>query len=353
MRASFQMREFEDRFVTLGLPYRVIGGPRFYERAEIRDALAYLRVIHSPADDLAFERIVNVPKRGLGDATIQLLHDHARKRRVPLTEAARAVVATDELKPKPRSALRAVIDSFDRWRAQKDTLPHTELAEIVLDESGYTEMWQKDRCADAAGRLENLKELVRSMEEFENLAGFLEHISLVMDTDKAEGVDAVSIMTLHSAKGLEFDTVFLPGWEEGLFPHQRALDEQGRAGLEEERRLGHVGPDARAQARQDLFRHQPPHPRHCGRPTSRRASSTNCRRRNVEVTESKGGVRRRRRLRRVALRQHDGVRLELLDAGLAARPGQQGPRRLLRDRRAALRRRRRRRRLARLRPAGL
>ena len=159
VRASFQMREFEDRFVTLGLPYRVIGGPRFYERAEIRDALAYLRVINSPADDLAFERIVNVPRRGLGDATVQLLHDHARKRRVPLTEAARAVLETDELKPKPRGALRGLIEAFDRWRKQRDEVPHTQLAEIVLDEFGYTEMWQKDRSADAAGRLENLKEL--------------------------------------------------------------------------------------------------------------------------------------------------------------------------------------------------
>jgi DNA helicase II / ATP-dependent DNA helicase PcrA len=241
VRASFQMREFEDRFVTLGLPYRVIGGPRFYERAEIRDALAYLRLVNSPADDLAFERIVNVPKRGLGDATVQLLHDHARKRRVPLTEAARAMVETDELKPKPRGALRGLIEAIDRWRKQRDSLPHTELAEIVLDESGYTEMWQKDRSADAAGRLENLKELIRSMEEFENLQGFLEHISLVMDNERAAEADAVSIMTLHSAKGLEFDTVFLPGWEEGLFPHQRTLDDQGRAGLEEERRLAHVG----------------------------------------------------------------------------------------------------------------
>jgi DNA helicase-2/ATP-dependent DNA helicase PcrA len=241
VRASFQMREFEDRFVTLGLPYRVIGGPRFYERAEIRDALAYLRVVNSPADDLAFERIVNVPKRGLGDATVQVLHDHARKRRVPLTEAARAIVETDELKPKPRGALRGVIEAFDRWRKQRDALPHNELAEIILDESGYTEMWQKDRSADAAGRLENLKELVRSMEEFENLQGFLEHISLVMDKDKSADADAVNIMTLHSAKGLEFNTVFLPGWEEGLFPHQRTLDDQGRAGLEEERRLAHVG----------------------------------------------------------------------------------------------------------------
>jgi ATP-dependent DNA helicase UvrD/PcrA len=241
VRASFQMREFEDRFIQLGLPYRVIGGPRFYERAEIRDALAYLRVIAQPADDLAFERIVNVPKRGLGDATVQMLHDFARKKRIPLTEAAAALSATDEMKPKPRLALRDLMAGFERWRARKDAMPHTELAEVVLDESGYTAMWQADKSADAAGRLENLKELVRSMEEFENLAGFLEHISLVMDRDSAEGEQAVNIMTLHSAKGLEFDTVFLPGWEEGLFPHQRSLDESGRAGLEEERRLAHVG----------------------------------------------------------------------------------------------------------------
>jgi DNA helicase-2/ATP-dependent DNA helicase PcrA len=241
VRASFQMREFEDRFIQLGLPYRVIGGPRFYERAEIRDALAYLRVIAQPADDLAFERIINVPKRGLGDATLQMLHDHARKRRIPLAEAASQLSATDEMKPKPRLALRDLMAAFERWRAKKDSIPHTELAEIVLDESGYTDMWQKDRSADAAGRLENLKELVRSMEEFENLQGFLEHISLVMDRDSAESEQAVNIMTLHSAKGLEFDCVFLPGWEEGLFPHQRSLDESGRAGLEEERRLAHVG----------------------------------------------------------------------------------------------------------------
>lgn len=288
VRASFQMREFEDRFVTLGLPYRVIGGPRFYERAEIRDALAYLRVINSPADDLAFERIANVPRRGLGDATIQLLHDHARKRRLPLTEAARAVVETDELKPKPRGALRGLLECFDRWRAQRETLPHTELAEIVLDESGYTEMWQKDRSADAAGRLENLKELVRSMEEFENLQGFLEHISLVMDTDKGAGEDAVNVMTMHSAKGLEFDTVFLPGWEEGLFPSQRTLDDQGRAGLEEERRLAHVGL-TRARRRAKIYF-----------ATNRRMHGmwqTNIPSRfldelpeaHVEVTESKGG----------------------------------------------------------------
>jgi DNA helicase-2/ATP-dependent DNA helicase PcrA len=288
VRASFQMREFEDRFVTLGLPYRVIGGPRFYERAEIRDALAYLRVINSPADDLAFERIVNVPKRGLGDATVQMLHDIARKRRMPLSDAAAAVVDTDELKPKARNSLRALLDSFLRWRAQSEAMLHTELAEIVLDESGYTEMWQKDRSADAAGRLENLKELVRSMEEFENLQGFLEHISLVMDRDTGADADAVSLMTLHSAKGLEFDNVFLPGWEEGLFPHQRALDEQGRAGLEEERRLAHVGL-TRARRRAKLYF-----------ATNRRIRgswSTTIPSRfldelpapNVEITESKGG----------------------------------------------------------------
>jgi DNA helicase-2/ATP-dependent DNA helicase PcrA len=241
VRASFQMREFEDRFVTLGLNYRVIGGPRFYERAEIRDALAYLRCIASPADDLAFERIVNVPKRGLGDAALRQLHEHARAAGVPLQEAARQLVESSELKPKVRLALRDLVLSFERWREQMTRMPQSELAEIVLDESGYTEMWQKDRSADAAGRLDNLKELVRSMEPFENLVGFLEHISLVMDADGGNGSEAVSIMTLHSAKGLEFDIVFLPGWEEGLFPHQRALDEQGKAGLEEERRLAYVG----------------------------------------------------------------------------------------------------------------
>ncbi|MHB0769183.1 ATP-dependent helicase [Bradyrhizobium sp. 1.29L] len=288
VRASYQMREFEDRFVTLGLPYRVIGGPRFYERAEIRDALAYLRVINSPADDLAFERIVNTPKRGLGDATVQMLHDHARKRRIPLFESARAVVETAELKPKARGSLRDLVAQFDRWRAQREVTAHTDLAQIVLDESGYTEMWQKDRSADAAGRLENLKELVRSMEEFENLQGFLEHISLVMDREGGAEEDAVSLMTLHSAKGLEFDNVFLPGWEEGLFPSQRTLDEQGRAGLEEERRLGHVGL-TRARRRAKIYF-----------ATNRRIHGTwsttipsrfldELPAANVEITESKGG----------------------------------------------------------------
>ena len=235
------MRSFEDRFVTLGLNYRVIGGPRFYERQEIRDALAYFRVVAQPADDLAFERIVNTPRRGIGDATVKLLHDRARARRVPLIDAAAELVETDELAARTRTALRDLIASFTRWRGQVDHLRHTELAEIILDESGYTEMWQADRSADAPGRLENLKELVRSMEEFDSMIGFLEHVSLVMDADSEASADAVSIMTLHSAKGLEFDTVFLPGWEEGLFPSQRTLDENGRAGLEEERRLAYVG----------------------------------------------------------------------------------------------------------------
>ncbi|MGH1588152.1 ATP-dependent helicase [Methylobacterium phyllosphaerae] len=241
VRISAQMREIEDRFVQLGLPYRVIGGPRFYERAEIRDALAYLRATVNVSDDLAFERIVNTPKRGLGDATLQQLHTYGRANRLPLRIAAERLCETDELKPRVRSTLRALTQSFSRWARLVESQPHSEVAQIVLEESGYTEMWQKDRSADAAGRLENLKEFVRSMEEFPDMAAFLEHVSLVMEASETEGADRVSLMTLHAAKGLEFDTVFLPGWEDGLFPSQRALDESGRAGLEEERRLAHVG----------------------------------------------------------------------------------------------------------------
>ncbi|ANK73057.1 UvrD-helicase domain-containing protein [Ensifer sp. ENS07] len=241
VRASFQMREFEDRFVTLGLNYRVIGGPRFYERLEIRDAMAYFRLVCQPADDLAFERIVNTPKRGLGDTTVRTLHDYARARDIPMLAAASEIIETDELKPKARKALFDVVTDFRRWQSLLETTVHTELAEQILDESGYTAMWQNDKTAEAPGRLENLKELIRSMEAFESLRGFLEHVALVMDAEQNENLDAVSIMTLHSAKGLEFDTVFLPGWEEGLFPHQRALDEGGRSGLEEERRLAYVG----------------------------------------------------------------------------------------------------------------
>ncbi|WP_055045165.1 ATP-dependent helicase [Devosia sp. A16] len=261
VRASHQMRAFEERFITLGLNYRVIGGPRFYERKEIRDALAYLRLVFNPNDDLAFERIVNTPKRGLGDSTLQILYDAARRQGTSLTTAVRALVQTEELKPKQRTTLRQLMEQFDDWARRAQALPpedaveeeelapgiirrhtsHADLARQVLDESGYTEMWQNDKSAEAEGRLENLKELVNSMEEFDSLGGFLEHVSLVMDRDTGEADDAVSIMTLHSAKGLEFETVFLPGWEEGLFPSQRTLDELGRAGLEEERRLAYVG----------------------------------------------------------------------------------------------------------------
>jgi DNA helicase II / ATP-dependent DNA helicase PcrA len=241
VRAGFQTREFEERFITLGLPYRVIGGPRFYERQEIRDALAYLRLIHQPADDLAFERIVNTPRRGIGDATLQSLHALSRSARVPLAESAARLVETDELKPAARKALRDFLSNLARWRGMAETMIHPELAGIVLDESGYTAMWQADKSPEAPGRLENLKELVVAMAEFENLSGFLDHVSLVMETTAASAGDMVSLMTLHSAKGLEFDTVFLPGWEEGLFPNQRAMDDTGRAGLEEERRLAYVG----------------------------------------------------------------------------------------------------------------
>jgi DNA helicase-2/ATP-dependent DNA helicase PcrA len=241
VRAAFQTRAFEERFITLGIPYRVLGGARFYERQEIRDALAYLRVLHQPDDDLAFERIVNTPRRGLGDSTLRAVHGLARAGAMPLTAAAARLVATDELKPAARRALGALLEDFARWRAEADRLPHPELAQLVLDESGYTAMWQADKSPEAPGRLENLKELVGAMEEFDSLAGFLEHISLVMENAEGDPGDMVSLMTLHGAKGLEFDTVFLPGWEEGLFPHLRALQESGEAGLEEERRLAYVG----------------------------------------------------------------------------------------------------------------
>ena len=241
VRAGFQTREFEERFIALALPYRVIGGPRFYERQEIRDALAYLRLVSQPADDLAFERILNTPRRGIGTATLQQLHTVAREERLPLVEAARALVPGDRLRAAGRNALAAFVAALDRWREQAATLSHTDLVQIVLDESGYTQMWQADRSPDAAGRLENLKELVVAMAEFENLGGFLEHVSLVMDNAAGSAGDMVNLMTLHSAKGLEFDTVFLPGWEDGLFPNQRSMEENGLAALEEERRLAYVG----------------------------------------------------------------------------------------------------------------
>ncbi|MEL6690454.1 MAG: UvrD-helicase domain-containing protein [Pseudomonadota bacterium] len=243
VRASHQMRAFEDRFLTIGLPYRVIGGPRFYERMEIRDAMAYFRLAVSLDDDLAFERVVNTPKRGLGDKAVQTIQVLARSNGVSLVEGARLAVQSSQIKGKGGANLRELIDGLDRWsrqvRDEADT--HVELAQMILDESGYTAHWQNDKTPEAPGRLENLKELVKALENFENLQGFLEHVSLVMDNNEDDGGDKVSIMTLHAAKGLEFPQVFLPGWEDGLFPSQRSMDESGVKGLEEERRLAYVG----------------------------------------------------------------------------------------------------------------
>ncbi len=243
VRASHQMRAFEDRFLTIGLPYRVIGGPRFYERMEIRDAMAYFRLAVSPEDDLAFERIVNTPKRGLGDKAVQTIQRTARSNGVSLVEGARLVCQGRLLGGKGLKELTILVDAIDRWngqvRAEADT--HVELAEMILDESGYTGFWQNDKTPEAPGRLENLKELVKALENFENLQGFLEHVSLIMDNETEEAGEKVSIMTLHAAKGLEFPAVFLPGWEDGLFPSQRSMDESGLKGLEEERRLAYVG----------------------------------------------------------------------------------------------------------------
>ena len=241
VRASFQTREFEERFITLGLPYKIIGGFRFYERAEIRDALAYLRVLIQPEDDLAFERIVNLPKRGLGEKSLQKLHMLARAENIPLTRAAQMVVETDELPRGARKALGDLMADFDRWRSQLPDLPHAEVARIVLEESGYVAMWQADRSPDAPSRLENLNELTRAIEDFETLPAFMEHASLVMENEAQDDHEKVTLMTLHAAKGLEFNVVFLAGWEEGVFPNQRALDEGGTASLEEERRLAYVG----------------------------------------------------------------------------------------------------------------
>ncbi|WP_370283296.1 ATP-dependent helicase [Pseudooceanicola sp.] len=264
VRASHQMRAFEDRFLTIGLPYRVIGGPRFYERLEIRDAMAYFRVVTSPEDDLAFERIVNTPKRGLGDKAQQNIQVTARQHGVSLLEGARILLAEGGISGKGAGQLRALVEGIDRWHAvarwhgiapaedadavieegptpPRGLVSHVELAQVILDESGYTEMWQNDKTPEAPGRLENLKELVKALESFENLQGFLEHVSLIMDNETENSEEKVSIMTLHAAKGLEFPAVFLPGWEDGLFPSQRSMDESGLKGLEEERRLAYVG----------------------------------------------------------------------------------------------------------------
>jgi DNA helicase-2/ATP-dependent DNA helicase PcrA len=243
VRASHQMRAFEDRFLTIGLPYRVIGGPRFYERQEIRDAMAYFRLAVSPEDDLAFERVVNLPKRGLGDTAQAKINVLARGAQVSLLDGAREALAKGVIPGKGAAQLRAFVDGVDRWHLATlhPEYDHIRLAETILDESGYTEMWQNDKTPEAPGRLDNLKELIKALEQFDNLQGFLEHVSLIMDNDQEGAEEKVTIMTLHAAKGLEFPVVFLPGWEDGLFPSQRSMDESGLKGLEEERRLAYVG----------------------------------------------------------------------------------------------------------------
>jgi DNA helicase-2/ATP-dependent DNA helicase PcrA len=241
VRAGFQTRAFEERMIRLGIPYRVVGGLRFYERQEIRDALAYFRSVVQPADDLAFERIINVPRRGVGEAGLRQLHETARAQSVPLLHATGNLLADGRLKGKAREELSALLQSLARWRKMLEQEGHIVTAAAILDESGYVDMWKNDKSAEAPGRLENLKELVRALEDFESMAGFLEHVALVTENDQDPEGDRVSLMTLHAAKGLEFDTVFLPGWEDGLFPNQRAMEESGQKGLEEERRLAYVG----------------------------------------------------------------------------------------------------------------
>ncbi len=241
VRAGHQTRAFEERMITLGIPYRVVGGLRFYERAEIRDAVAYARILVQPADDLAFERVVNVPKRGVGDAALRTIHEAARAQKIPLSAAAEGLARSGGLKGRVREAM---LDLFAAVAHCRDMLPndgHVVTMATLLDETGYTGMWKADKSPEAPGRLDNIKEFVRALADFESLQGFLEHVSLVMENEEQAGQDRVNLMTLHAAKGLEFDTVFLPGWEEGLFPNQRALDENGNKGLEEERRLAYVG----------------------------------------------------------------------------------------------------------------
>ncbi len=252
VRASRQMRSFEERFIALGLPYRVIGGPRFFERAEIRDAHAYLRLVRSETDDLAFERIVNTPKRGIGATSVQKLQMAARAMGISLEKATRQIIKTDEIRGKARSSLRAFLLDVDRWRQDMRTMSHTQLAEKILDESGYTQMWKDDKNPKAEGRLENLKELIQAMGEFDTLDAYMEHISLVLDAETGDAEEQISLMTLHAAKGLEFPLVFLPGWEDGTFPSQKSLDESGMAGLEEERRLAYVG-ITRARERAEIY----------------------------------------------------------------------------------------------------
>ena len=294
VRAGFQTRAFEERLILIGVPYRVVGGLRFYERQEIRDAVAYMRATVQPADDLAFERIVNVPRRGVGEAALRAMHEAARADGIPLAAAAAKLIETGGLRGKVKEQVGELLRGFARWREQADSEGHVVAVATMLDESGYTAMWQQDKSPEAPGRLDNLKELVRALAEFETLAGFLDHVSLVMENDEDADGDRVNLMTLHGAKGLEFDTVFLPGWEEGLFPNQRAMDEGGLKSLEEERRLAYVGlTRARRRAivshaanRRIYANWQDQHPQ----PLHRRIA---------------GGARRTRRLRRAGARCAD------------------------------------------------
>jgi len=241
VRAGFQTRAFEERMITLAIPYRVVGGLRFYERAEIRDAIAYMRVLRQPSDDLAFERIVNVPRRGVGETALRMMHEAARAQNISLYAAASQLAQAGALKGKVREGIRTLVAGFERWRQMLDSEGHILTAATLLDESGYIDMWKADKTAEAPGRLENLKEFLRALADFETLSGFLDHVSLVMENEEQAEADRISLMTMHAAKGLEFDTVFLPGWEEGVFPSQRSMDESGNKGLEEERRLAYVG----------------------------------------------------------------------------------------------------------------
>jgi DNA helicase-2/ATP-dependent DNA helicase PcrA len=241
VRANAQTRAFEERLITLGIPYKVVGGLRFYERQEIRDAVAYARVLNQPSDDLAFERIINLPRRGVGDQGLRTMHERAREQGIPLTAAVAGLVEDGGLRGKVRDAMRGLLEGFARWREGIVREGHVTTMAVMLDESGYMEMWKQDKTVEAPGRIENLKEFVRALADFESIGGFLEHVALVMDNEQNSDGDRVNLMTLHAAKGLEFDTVFLPGWEEGLFPSQRTMDESGLKGLEEERRLAYVG----------------------------------------------------------------------------------------------------------------
>jgi len=241
VRAIFQTREFEERFLKIGMGYRVIGGTKFYERAEIKDSVAFLRIVNQKNDDLAFERIINVPKRSVGDSTIKQLYDWARKNKKSLEDSAVELLQLNKIKPKAKLGLVKILNLFNKWRLDLKEKKHYELMEIILDESGYSKMLKDKKDLENEGRLENLKELIRGMHDFDNLQGFLEHVALATSIDQDWDGKKVNLMTMHAAKGLEFDAVFLPGWEEGLFPHQKSLEEKGDLALEEERRLAYVG----------------------------------------------------------------------------------------------------------------